>query len=388
MSKSHPYGILLVAGRRTHQENYALFFASDPRCRLIAVTDEIDVPADRSAWNRQFAEEMGLPYIPDLDEALAREDVDIASVCAEQERRGRVAVRCAKAGKHLYLDKPMTCSVEDADAVVAAVEEAGVHSQVFSFIHYPWVQEARKAVESGAVGEIVAMHCDVMFAKGYTADQIPEKPREEDPRPKRFTFIDSKRELNTTGVYAIGLIRWIADAEVRKVFCITSNYFFVEHRRNQVEDFGVLALTLDNGIVTTVACGRIGWTSHPAGGPNRLYIFGTEGSLMVDASKPRVEVYADVPPWTPPPASALDPMSFWRSTQIEMGTKPKANWITIQEDSPSDVSRFIDCIDSDRESEVSARDGAASVETLMAGYMSAAEGSVVSLPIPRSTDQT
>ena len=110
MSESHPYGILLVAGRRTHQENYALFFASDPRCRLIAVTDEIDVPAYRSTLNQQFAAEMDLPYIPDLDEALAREDVDIASVCAEQERRGRVAVRCAKAGKHLYLDKPMTCS--------------------------------------------------------------------------------------------------------------------------------------------------------------------------------------------------------------------------------------------------------------------------------------
>ena len=388
MSKSHPYGVILVAGRRTHQENYALFFASDPRCRLIAVTDEIDVPAYRSTLNQQFAEEMDLPYIPDLDEALAREDVDIASVCAEQERRGRVAVRCAQAGKHLYLDKPMTSSVEDADAVVAAVEEAGVYSQMFSFIHYPWVQEARKAVESGAVGEIVAMHCDVMFAKGYPAGKLPEEPRKEEPRPKRFTFIDSKRELNTTGIYAISLIRWVADAEVRKVFCVTSNYFFVEHRRNRVEDFGVLALTLDSGVVATVACGRIGWTSHPAGGPNRLYIFGTEGSLMVDASKPRVEVYADEPPWTPPPSSFVDPMSFWRSTQIEMGTKPKANWIAIQEDSPNDVSRFIDCIDSDRESEMSARDGAASVETLMAGYMSAAEGHVVTLPIPRSTDQT
>jgi predicted dehydrogenase len=338
--------------------------------------------------NQQFAAEMDLPYIPDLDEALAREDVDIASVCTEQERRGRVAVRCAQAGKHLYLDKPMTSSVEYADAVVAAVEEAGVYSQMFSFIHYPWVQEARKAVESGAVGEIVAMHCDVMFAKGYPDGKLPEKPRKEDPRPERFTFIDSKRELNTTGIYAISLIRWIADAEVRKVFCVTSNYFFAEHRRNQVEDFGVLALTLDNGIVATVACGRIGWTSHPAGGPNRLYIFGTESSLMVDANRPRVEVYADEPPWTPPPASALDPMSFWRSTQVEMGTKPKANWIAIQQDSPSDASRFIDYIESGRESEMSARDGAASVETLMAGYMSAAKGNVVSLPIPRSTDQT
>jgi predicted dehydrogenase len=134
--------VLLVTGLRTHQENYALLFASDPRCRLIAVTDEPNVPPRRADWNRQFAAEMNLPYISDLDEALVREEVDIVSVCAEHERRGRVAVRCAQAGKHLYLDKPMTCSMEDADAVVAAVEAAGVRSQMFSFIHTPWAQAA------------------------------------------------------------------------------------------------------------------------------------------------------------------------------------------------------------------------------------------------------
>ncbi|MCS6860808.1 MAG: hypothetical protein NZT92_10875, partial [Abditibacteriales bacterium] len=40
---SPPFGVLLVAGRRTHQENYATYFAADPRCRLVAVTDEEEV---------------------------------------------------------------------------------------------------------------------------------------------------------------------------------------------------------------------------------------------------------------------------------------------------------------------------------------------------------
>ena len=385
MSSSQPYGVLLVTGLKTHQENYGPMFAADPRCRLIAVTDESHVPAHRADWNRQFASEMNLPYIPNLDDALAREDVDIVSVCAEHERRGRVAVRCAQAGKHLYLDKPMTCSVADADAVVAAAETAGVRSQVFSFIHAPWAQAAKQAVEAGEVGEVIAVHCDVMFAKGYSGAAPPGKPRKQDPHPRRFTFVDSKRELRATGVYAVGLIRWLVEAEAQTVFCVTANYFFEEHVKNDVEDFGVLALTLDGGIAATVACGRIGWTSHQAGGPNRLRIIGTEGSLTVDAHKPRIEVCSNETPWTPPPREPDDPMSFWSSTQRETAAAPKGNWVTLhgKTQPPSDVSVFVDCIEAERESEMSAKDGAAAVETLMAGYVSAAKGDIVKLPLPR-----
>ncbi|MFC1717429.1 Gfo/Idh/MocA family protein [Candidatus Poribacteria bacterium] len=374
-----------MSGLKTHQENYATLFAADPRCGLIAVTDEPDVPAHRAGWNRQLAAELNLPYIADLDEALVRDDVDIVSVCAEHERRGRVAVRCAQAGKHLYLDKPMTCSVADADAVVAAVEAAGVRSQVFSFIHNPWAVAAKQAVESGDVGDVVALHCDVMFAKGYPGAAPLGKPRKQDPHPERFTFVDSKRELRATGVYAVSLIRWIAGAEAQTVFCATANYFFDEHRRNDVEDFGVLTLTLEGGITATVACGRIGWTSHQSSGTNRLRIVGTEGSLTVDAHKPRIEICSNEPPWTPPPVDPGDPMSFWSSTQKGTNTRPKQNWVSLRGggESPNDASSFIDYIEVGRESEMSAKDGAAAVEILMAGYVSAAKSDVVSLPLPR-----
>ena len=41
-----PYGILLVSGKLTHQENYCQQFAADTRCHLVAVTDEKDVDTD------------------------------------------------------------------------------------------------------------------------------------------------------------------------------------------------------------------------------------------------------------------------------------------------------------------------------------------------------
>jgi len=377
------YGVLLVSGYRTHQENYSEFFLNDPRCKLIAVTDESDIPDRRADLNRKFASDICLPYIEHLDDALARDDVDIVSICAEHERRGRIAVKCALAGKHLYLDKPMTCSIEDSDAVVAAVESAGVKSQVFSFVHNPWVKPARKILDSGEIGELLAIHCDVMFAKGYSGTAPLGKHRVQDPEPKRFTFIDSKRELRATGVYSVGLIRWLTGLDARSVFGVTENYFFAEHLNNDVEDFGLLAITLDNDIPATIAAGRIGYKSHPSHGPMRVHLVGTKGLITVDAYKPRVELYGNKPSWEPPVLNPEDPMGFWNSTYRD--SIPKSVWQPLASGvSSNDASCFIDCIESGNESEVSAKDGAAQVEILMAGYISASTGDVVELPLPRT----
>lgn len=354
---------------------------SDPRCKLVAVTDELEISPERAKLNQEFARELGLPYIEDLDEALSIDEVDIVSICAEHERRGRVAAKCAKAGKHLYLDKPMTCSVQDADAVVEAVRSAGVKSQVYSFVHTSWAKRAKDILQSGELGDLLSIHCDVMFAKGYTGTASIKPERIQDPYPSRFTFIDSKRELRATGVYSVGLIRWLTGLEAESVFCVTQNYFFAEHQHNDVEDFGILAINLQNGIHATVSAGRIGYMSHPSSGPMKIYLVGTKGLVAVDAYKPRVEIYnGEI--WTPPEINPDDPMGFWVSTY--KNNRPKSSWVQLHEVSGSnDVKYFIDCIESGVESDVSAIDGAAQVEILMAGYVSAAKGKVVHLPLPR-----
>ena len=117
------YGVIAVGGNRTHQESYAREFASDPRCELIAVADEPGLPEYREGLNRLLASELGVPYLP-LDEALARDDVHIIDNCADVERRARVALKTLEAGKHLYMDKPLAASVEEAHAIAEAAEKS------------------------------------------------------------------------------------------------------------------------------------------------------------------------------------------------------------------------------------------------------------------------
>jgi predicted dehydrogenase len=372
-------GVLLVAGGRTHQENYAPLFAADRRCRLIAVADEGNVPSDRARWNERFARELNLPLL-NLDAALARPDAHLASICVELERRGRVGAQAARAGKHLFMDKPLAASVEDARAIVEACRKTGVRSHMDTMVRTRWAAQAREALRSGRLGELRSIHCDLLFAKGPAGAAPLGRPRREKSPPERFTFIDSKRELMTTGVYSLALISWLTGRRVRTVFATTSNYFFAEHARNDVEDFGMMVLSLEGGVTASLTAGRIGWSSDPAAGPNRVLLVGSRASLLIDAHRPRLEVWSDAPPWTPPAVNPGDPMGFWKSGQAEAGVKPKQTWVVDPlAPAASEASYFLDCIEQGRESDMPAARAAEGIEVLMAGYRSAATGRVVVL---------
>jgi predicted dehydrogenase len=378
VAPSRPLGLLLLGGMRTHQENYAESLAADPRCRLVAVADEAGIEPEREALNRALAEELHLPYIADLDKALAYPGVDLVSVCVPHERRARVAVRCAEAGKHLYLDKPIACTVPGARAIAEAVERAGVRSQMFSMVHAGWAQTAKRVLETAKIGALKAIHAEVMFAKGLPGTAPLETPRRQEPFPARFTFRDSKRELRATGVYALSLIRWLTGLEVRSVFAHTANYFFAEHARNDTEDFGLMSLELERGVTATVTAGRIGRQSHPRSGPMRVTLVGTTGTVTIDAHRPHVAVYAEEAPWVPPEPLPEDPMGFWRSTMRAGEVRLESRLPVYGGNSAlADAAHFLDCVERGHDPEVTARDGAALVETLMAAYVSAHRGEAV-----------
>jgi predicted dehydrogenase len=378
-----PYGILLVTGSHTHQENYAAAFAADKRCKLVALTDEPNIDRRRRDLNERLARALGVPYVADIAEALARPDAHVVSICAPPERRGRIAVRCAEAGKHLYLDKSLVPQLQEADALVAAVQKAGVRSHMFSFITMAWAREAKKLLQAGRLGKLLAVHAEVFFAKGRTGTARLGSPRKEEYPPQRHQLVEAKRELDNVGVYPITLVHWLTGQKFRTVYCVTGNYFFAEHQKHNVEDFGLLACTLEDGLPVTIAAGRYGWATHPAAGVNRITLVGSQRSFVVDANRPRLEVYTDEPPWVPPNVNPADPMGFWVSTQDEVHVRPKRTWVPTTPAGGSDAGYFVDCLEAHRDSEMSVAEAALATEVLVAAYRSAAVGEVVALPLPR-----
>ena len=91
----------------------------------------------------------------DLDALLKRPDIHAVSICSYPSQHTQQLIAAAKAGKHIILEKPLTLSVEDARAISAAVEKAGVKTCVCFELRYSSQMLATKAIiEAGVLGTI------------------------------------------------------------------------------------------------------------------------------------------------------------------------------------------------------------------------------------------
>ncbi len=371
--------VIGIGGNRTHLEGYIRSFAADSRCEVVAIADEIEVDGYRQEQNRALAKELDLPYLP-LTDALKLPGVDIACACPDVERRANVLTSCFENDLHVYLDKPLAGTIEDAFQIEESARAAGTVSQMFSQAHTPWAQAAKHALAEQQVGKLFAMHADMLMAKGHLSEVSGNHLRQERGSDGKFTFVEAKRELFDMGVYPVSLVTWLSGQRVREVEAVTANYFFAEHAELDIEDFGALLLTLEDGTISTVMAGRIGVHSHPTPGVQQVSLIGENGYFRFADDEPRIEVYSESTRFDAGERHLFDPMMMWASTRREVGQSPKNAWQSLFPADPAeDVRAFLDCIDSGERPQVTVEDAVHHIEVIMAGYESAATGQRVTL---------
>ena len=109
------------------------------------------------------------PRIYDIDDLLARKDIDAVAVLTPSGMHAAHVIACAKAGKHVVVEKPMALRLEDADAMIRACDEAGVKLFVVkqNRFNVP-VVKAREALEAGRFGQLVLGTVRVRWCRDQT----------------------------------------------------------------------------------------------------------------------------------------------------------------------------------------------------------------------------
>ena len=365
MSKEHVYGVALLSNAM-HQSGYAPSLAQHPRLRVLVLADDPGQESIVVQRNQELADLLGVPYIEAVDAALNWPGVEVASVCPQIERRGDLVQRAAVSGKHLWLDKPLAPTIEDCTAIVEALRRTGQKSSVVSHLGYDHIQQAQRQIAQGKIGDILAIHADVHFAKG-TPDRTDSPPAPPAPLG-RWTYrppdgvsdptqsghsVIAKRELYEVGYYAVVHIRYLSGLPVEGVFARAGAHFFQAHAERGIEDFATLELTLAGGAVATITTGRIGRASHPAGGANHITVIGTQGTLLLDTRRQTAELCSELSEDSGP--------------------------TTLRRDDNGDalVSHFVRVLDGDEPAWADAEAGRAHVATMLAGYESVGTGAVV-----------
>jgi predicted dehydrogenase len=152
---------------RVHTQAYARVLHHFPELplepELVAVADEAPGRAEQAAAQFGFA-----TATRDWRDLAADPRVQAVSITAPNFLHREIGVAMAQAGRHIWIEKPVGLSSDDARAVADAVQQAGVQGTVgFNYRNAPAVQAARELVRGGRLGSIT--HARFRLFSDYAA---------------------------------------------------------------------------------------------------------------------------------------------------------------------------------------------------------------------------
>lgn len=127
-----------------HAANYA---ALDARVRVMSVCARTPERAAR------VAETVGADAVTDLDAAVSDPEVDVVDVCLPTPVHREAVERAFAAGKHVFLEKPIALTLDDADAIIRAAEASDRLFMVGLVLRFwPEYVELQRRMEAGELG--------------------------------------------------------------------------------------------------------------------------------------------------------------------------------------------------------------------------------------------
>jgi predicted dehydrogenase len=132
-------------------KNVPLVFGNEPGRPVLEIVADIDANA-----LEKWAGEFGFArWTTNWQEIIEDPRVDIVDITTPNHLHAEMAIAAARAGKHIYCEKPLATTSADAARIVAAVKSSGVINIVgFNYLKNPAQAFAQQLIASGELGEI------------------------------------------------------------------------------------------------------------------------------------------------------------------------------------------------------------------------------------------
>ena len=322
----------------------------------------------------------------DWKELVARDDIDIVDVAAPQNLHHDIAMAAAKAGKHIFCEKPQAMSYAQAKEMYETAEKAGVkHYLNHNYRRCPAVRLAKRLIDEGRIGRI--FHWLGEYLQSWIVD--PSFPLTWHLR-KETAGYGPHIDLNS---HMIDLARYLV-GEVSSISCLTKQFISERPLPDEVsagtfkaavkgKEMGKVGVEDAAFVIAEFANGALGCfnTTRFATGRknyNHFEIYGDKGSLIFNFERMNeLQFY-----------SAEDPQ-YAQGFRTIIATDPSHEYIEhwwpeghiigYEHEFVHAVVDFLNAIDKDTEIEPNFYDGMKGMQVIEAGIESAKSGKVVKI---------
>ena len=242
---------------------------------------------------KAFAERWGWEQTEtDWKTMVRRDDVDIVDISAPQYLHYDIAMEAARAGKHIFCEKPLAMSLAQAKEMYALAEKKGVtHYLNHNYRRCPAVRLAKKLIDEGRVGRI--FHWRGAYLQSWIVD--PSFPLTWHLQ-KQFAGSGPHGDLNS---HSVDLARYLV-GEIKKVSAMTAHFITERPLPDEaasgtfsgkskggrgtvtVEDAAFMTVEFANGALGSFEASRFA-----PGRKNYNYfeIYGSKGSILFDLER-------------------------------------------------------------------------------------------------------
>jgi myo-inositol 2-dehydrogenase/D-chiro-inositol 1-dehydrogenase len=306
-----------------------------PEANLVALCDL------RLEVAQELADELGIKrVVRDYNELLVDKSIDAILIATNTDTHAHIVQDVARAGKHIFCEKPPALDLADVDAMLAAVEQAGVKLQLgFNRRFDKSFQRVHEIVASGEIGHPCMVHI---------VARDPEPPSIEFTRTSGGMFFDMTIHDFDMARYQCG--------DVEEVYAIGNVLVAPDYKQFGDLDTTIVTLKFKNGAIGEIDNSR----QAVYGYDQRLEVFCSNGSAQAENESEHTVVKADKQGYH----SARLPHFFmdrYASCYVE------------------EVRQFVECVRDDKPVPVTGEDGRAAVVLGYAAWKSYRENRSVKI---------
>jgi predicted dehydrogenase len=226
------------------------------------------------ARRTKFAQSFDFPLTDRLETILDDSTVDAVLILTPPNTHLELVERCAAAGKHILLEKPLEITLSRSEQLVRAASAKHVTlGIVLQHRFRPAAEKLHELLAAGRLGKLVS-----------ASASIPNwRPQSYYDQPGRGTRArDGGGVLLTQGIHTLDLLTWFAGeaAEVKSFWTTTPVH------RMETEDLACAAIRFQSGALGVVHATTIAYPGYP----ERIELIGTEGSALLEGTALRAQL--------------------------------------------------------------------------------------------------